>query len=262
MLVPLDSDAATLSGGSWAMSLALLQDMQPTLTVQSTNALNASTLIKINFASSLAITGFALGHTNLSTDARLRFSGAASEGALGSSGYVGSWISAWPATGRPTDAGLDWLDVFKMITPGAAYPWWRIEIDDDTNAEGFVELGRLYAAVAWSPDVNFIHGSESGHADIGIRNKTEAGHTNTERRDGPRVWDLRFDFLSVAEAKGFIYELRRRVGTAGDVFVCLNPDETTYLHREMMMATFDAMPSTPYRFLNGFSSNFKLWELR
>ncbi len=262
LLTPLYSDAATLSGGSWAMDLALLQDMQPSQTVQSTDATNASTKFKIHFPTARAISGFGFGKTNLEADARLKFSGAAAEGDLGSTGYVGSWGSAWPVTGRPTDADLDYLDVFKMITPGSAYEWWQVEIDDDTNSDGFVELGRLYADEAWSPDATFTYGSEATRIDVSIRNKTEGGFTNTERRDGPRFWDLKFDFLSIAEAKGFVYELRRRVGTAGDVFVCLNPEETTYLHREMMMATFDAMPGTPYRFLDRFACNFKLLELR
>lgn len=262
LLTALHSDAAELSGGDWALALSLLQDNQPSRTVQSTDAQNASTIIKIHFAQALAISGFALGKTNLSPDAQLRISGASSEGNLGSSGYTGSWISAWPTSGRPTDADLDWFDVFKMIDPGSSYAWWQLEIDDDTNAEGMVELGRLYADVATTFDVNFAYPSEPSHADNSIRNKTEGGFLNTEYRDSPRIWDLKFDFLSNAEAKGAVYELRRRIGTARDVFVCLNPEETTYLHREMMMATFDQMPGTPYAFLNRFRSNFKLWELR
>lgn len=262
LLTPFYSDAATLSGGSWAMDLALLQDPQPSRTVQSTDATNASTKLKIHFPTARAISGFAFGKTNLQADARVKFSGATSEVDLGSSGFVGGWGSVWPVTGRPTDADLEDFDVFKMITPGSAYEWWQAEFDDDTNTDGFVEFGRLYADEAWSPACNFTYGSEPTHVDTSIRNKTEGGFTNFEKRNGPRFWDLKFDFLSNAEAKGFIYELRRRIGTAGDVFVCLNPEETTYLHREMMMATFDAMPGTPYRILDRFNSNFKLLELR
>lgn len=262
LLVPLDSDAATLSGGDWAMDLALLQDIQPTRTVQSTDAQNASTIIKVHFTSAIAVTGLAFGKTNLGGTARLRISGASSEGALGSAGYVGSWIDAYPTTGKPTDTDLDWFDIFKTIVPGAAYAWWQIEIDDDTNADGFVEIGRLYIGEAWQPDYNFTYGSTIGHAALDLKNKTETGFTNTEKRGAVRYFNLSLDVVSQDDAEEFLYEFRRRLGTAGDVFVCTDPEETTKLHRKMMMATAEEMPDTPHTFFGHFKTVLKFWELR
>src|SRR5690349_8106081 len=108
LLVPLDSDAATLSGGSWAMDLSLLQDMQPTRTVQSTDATTGSTIIIVHAAAAMAWSGLALGATNLSSAATIRIRAAASEAALTAGpGYDSTAVSAWPTSGKPTDAGLD-----------------------------------------------------------------------------------------------------------------------------------------------------------
>lgn len=247
MLVPWDSDAATLSGGSWAMSLALLQDMQPTYSVQSVDAVVTSTIIILQAASAQAWSGMALGRTNLSAAALIRIRAATSEANLTASpSYDSGWISAWPTSGRPTDAGLTWLDVFKQFNAGGSFVWWRIEIDDNTNTAGFVEIGRLYMAAAWTATYNFAYGSGRGHIPLDIRNKTETGFTNTDKRGAQRVFDLKLDVVGQSDAEDFLYELRRRTGTAGDVFVCLDPAETTRLHRKMMMATFDEMPNDSY----------------
>jgi hypothetical protein len=263
MLMPWDSDAATLSGGSWATSLALLQDMQPTYSVQSVDATVTSTIIILQATSAQAWSGLALGRTNLSAAALIRIRAATSLGNLTSSpSYDSGWISAWPTSGRPTDAGLTWLDIFKLFSAGGSFVWWRIEIDDHTNIAGFVEFGRLYIAAAWTATYNFSYGSGRGHAELDVRNKTETGFTNTDKRGAQRLFDLRLNFVASADAEDFIYEVRRRTGTAGDFFVCLDPTETTRLHRKMMMATFDVMPNDTYLVNNVFQVPCRLLELR
>lgn len=262
LLVPLDSDAATLSGGDWAMDLALLQDIQPTRTVQSTDATTGSTIIIIEATSAMAWSGLALGATNFSSSATIRIRAATSEANLTASpGYDSTAISAWPSSGKPTDAGLDSYDIFKTFAPGGSFVWWRIDIADTGNADGFIEIGRLYIAEAWEPDYPFT-GLAIGHAALDLKNKTETGFTNTEKRGSVRYLDLKLDVVSAADAEDFLYEFRRRLGTAGDLFVCLDPEETTRLHRKMMMATAEEMPDTPHAFFAHYRTVLKFWELR
>lgn len=263
ILLPLDSDDAALSGGDWAIDLALLQDMQPTRSVRSTDAANASTIIVIHATAAKAWSGLALGRTNLSADALVRISGADAEGDLGSTGYVGDWISAWPTSGRPEDRGLVWRDVFKTWTPGDSYAWWRIEIDDDTNADGYVEIGRLYIDALWQPAYNYSYGWERGRASVDIRVDTPGGHTLTDKRAaGPRVWSLPLNFVDRDDADDFLDEIDRLMGTAKDLFACLDPNETIRLHRKMMMATMPEVPPRSQPLFEIFRTTLKLKELR
>lgn len=241
LLTPLESDDAILSGGDWTIGLPLanLQDMQPTNTARSTDATNVSTVIVIDAGTARAWDCLYLGRTNLSASATIRIRAATSEANLTAApGFDSGAISAWPVTGRPTDRGLVWFDVFKQISPGGSFRWWQIDIDDDTNADDYVEIGRLVFGPLWQPTYQHAPGVNRTFDPSDVRIKTPYGHTLTDRRLRPRVWSVPFPVMTRADAEDMAEEIMRLIGTAGDLVVCLEPEATTRLHRQTMLATF------------------------
>jgi len=263
VLDPYYSDRATLSGGSWALPLANLQDMQPSRTVQSNGVAPASTKIVARFAEAVRCTALTLGRHNLSSTAMVRnIAGNDLYDLAFAPWFNTGWLSVWPSSGKPTDRGVTWYDMFKLLAPTMAYRWWRIEIDDSANAAGFLEIGRLYLGTYWQPPVNYSKGRDFGRLPIDVRMVTDYGHTLTDKRVAPRSWTLPLDFLKPDDAETAIYEMQRELGTANDVFVVLNPDDTTLLHRRSMMATLAEVPTVVQPYANTYRTTLKWTELR
>lgn len=254
ILDPYYSDLATLTGTGWAMPLSYLQDMQPTRSIQPSGSTSGNTIV-IDFGSAVTCDSLALGRVRAPPDAMMTIEAATSEGGLASPAYSSGSVSIWPTTGKPTDRGVVYYDVFKEIAAGSAYRWWKITIDAE-------EVGRLYHGPIWQPTYNYSYGWERGRAPLDIRVDTPGGHTLTDKKNSPRIWTLPLNFISRADADDFFDDLEGRIGTAGDFFVCLDPTETTRLHRKMMMATLAEVPSRAQQHLNVFRATLKLRELR
>src|SRR5690606_18692553 len=121
-------------------------------------------------------------------------------------------LTLYPASGKH-DA-----DVQHSFTSFAAQTrrWWRIDIDDTDNADGFFSLGRLMLASAWAPDTNFSFGAGIGWLDPTTHDESVAGHLFPLARPKHRVFTLPFQFMSEADCLAGIYELQRLRGASGD----------------------------------------------
>lgn len=231
---PRSLDLATITGavGAWretqTVSLANLQDMQPGLLARTTNA-TTNTYIVIQFSAAVAANTAALIATNLSASANIRIRGATSEANLTAApGYDSGSISAWPGTGRPTDAGLTAWNVFKTLSNSTAYVWWRIDFDDTGNADGYIQLARPILAPGEQTALTTSRDFQRAPADVVI--DSPFGPTRTQARLKPRTFTLEFQWLTEAEMWAGLADIDRLRGRAGDLVICLDPDATSLLH--------------------------------
>lgn len=265
ILSPRESDAAVLSGGSWAAAapLANLQDMQPTNSARTTDDSNASSVIILDALGAKAWDTLAFIRSNLSaTGATVRLRADNDpENLTGTPGLDTTALSPWPISGRPADPGMVWFDVLKQFTPSEPYRYWRIDIDDDANADEYIEIGRLILGAAFVPHYNFAKNWSRVRAATDVRIKTPYGHTLTSPRKRPRLWTLPFDAVTPDDAEEGFDQLSAQRGTAGDVVVCLDPAATTRLHRKTMLATFDEPPQIGQPYFNSFRTTVNFYEL-
>lgn len=242
-----ESDAAALHDdvvGAWqaTLPLASLQDRQPSYAARSVDATTASTRFDIDAGAAVDWTGFFLGRTDLTAAAQIEISAATSQAGLATPAATTGVLSAWPASGKPTTPpGKAWHDVFKLFSLGS-YRWRRVAITDTANPGGRINLGRLVAGRYWRPARNYSYGREKGFDPGDLRIVTPQKHTVSDEGPQCRLWSIPFNYASEADAEDDLEDLVYALGTARDVVVCLNPDATTRLHRDTMLASFEQMP--------------------
>lgn len=224
-------DLATVDSGDWRAALPVtnLQDAQPSRVARTTNLSN--TFFVVEFTAAQACTAITLAQTNLTAAATMRVRGATSEANLtnGSAFYDSTAVTAWPATGRPTDAGMTAWTVFRKFTNTTAGVWWRVDLADGANGDGYLQAGRCVLAAADVASIDVSRVFRRAPADVVVR--TDFGHTLTQARLRPRAIELTLNWLTEAEMWTGLADLDRLRGMAGDIVICADTDATTHLHR-------------------------------
>lgn len=230
LLTGIESDDAAISASSEVTGLPAtnLLDMQPAKKWRSDGATEV-TLSLITAFPVEADTLFLVGH-NLSATALVRVSST-------SLGLDTGWQSAWPTSGKPlVRSWPHFITLLRWLPLGAATDW-DVQIADPSNA--YLEAGRLMIGAAWQPSFNFdIGGTPLGFDPVDVQTRTPYGRTFTDRRASPRLFELAIFALTKREAFDGIYEIQRQLGLWGDVVCCLDPGETTDLHRFTLHGVF------------------------
>ncbi|HET8769626.1 MAG TPA: hypothetical protein VFM71_01465, partial [Gemmatimonadaceae bacterium] len=115
--------------------------------------------------------------------------------------------------------------------------YWRVNINDTTNADGYVDLSRLVIAGGVQPSFNMNYGARLGYEDDTVRTLTDGGAAVYDERDTRRrTVTFRVDGLPEAEAYSGFGGLSRR-GIARQVMFVYDPDDTTLLWQRSFLAT-------------------------
>lgn len=157
----MEETGVTVSGGTVASSSMPLTNVltpQPSEVCRFSNDTASNTYFVFHLASIVRIDGSAgvgiphavfVGYTNISGSGQIRIRAAESEADLTAAPvYDSGGVQFWHNAG----AGKDWARLFprgvhhlqyeEPIDQAATGPdWWRVDIDDDTNPDGYVEVG-------------------------------------------------------------------------------------------------------------------------
>jgi hypothetical protein len=228
-------DAATLEDSSALAAnypLANLLDLQPGRKTRFSTPAAAYVVVDLGEAKPVTFAGL-LAH-NGSASGTWRVRAADSEADLtadpGFDTGTSEPLGLYPASGKH-DADVQ--HSFAHF-PSESYRWWRVDVDDTGNADGFFSLGRLMLAAAWAPSVNFSFGAGLGRIDPSTIDEGVGGHLFPLKRPTKRVWTLSFRYQTEADSLGGQFELQRQRGASGDVFVVPDPDDDEHLHRRMV----------------------------
>jgi hypothetical protein len=240
--------ASALSGGAWsdAMPLENISDRQFSRAARSLNLDLMSTWFDVDLGRQRGIRGIAFLAHNFSFSARIRARG--SNVPDFATTVVDQTFDAWPAAGG--DWNIDelewendnyWLGSYSpedvegqtaaspiiFATPRQAR-YWRFNIIDLQNADGFIDIGRLFIGDGFlQPRINYSWGAQEGYRTDTSMQKSLGGSKYFDRRESLRV--IRFDLnhLDRDEARQAL-ELMRRAGTDGEIFVIPDPSDQTY----------------------------------
>ncbi len=262
ILSPTLSDAATFAASSQVSTLPVsnLQTMDPKKKWRTTSLTPYVTIDA--GAAGIAATGFALIGHNLTSAATIRVRGKATSDVTVSPTVDTTALSAWPATGKPTD--LYWPQYFSWLSWSnvTALRYWRFDIADSGNTAGYLQAGRAMLGAYWRPTLNFdLDGSPLGFAQKDIQVLTDYGQTFTDRRtrSAPRVMQLKSTPADRREVLDGIADIQRLRGMWGDVACLLDADETTDFHRYSLQCVFSSPQAhnlVPY-----FTSNGAMWTV-
>lgn len=240
------TDEGVLSGGSWLASLPLanLQNRLVQRVARSSNTANASTKFDVDFGGVRTIGVIALVVHNISVSGKVRI--LADDAAdFATPTYDSGWVDVWPSGMIPQDllAWEDdnfWLGTLSQAAragyqspyihvPAApqTYRYWRVEIDDTTNADGYVHIGRLFMSPAWTPAINYSYGAGLGYKDTTQVERSLSGAEYFDVQGKAREFSFTLEGLTDTEAYDVILQLQRVAGIHGEVLQIADRDDTT-----------------------------------
>lgn len=243
-----------VSGGSWLAGLPASNVCDPQIAkvARSTDALAASTKIRLDLGSARSLRAFALVNHNLSAAAQWRVLLGTTSGA--SDVYAGSlatWLHASFEAGL-TAQGMEDAEYLRDGTPAIivlpAFYTGRhvtIEISDTANADGYVQIGRVFAGGGFIPTINASYGLQDSWIDLSTADFSEAGSLwGTPRR---RLRTVRFvlDALTLAEGEQ-LHEMQRVLGTIDEVLYVPDVADAAVSQRFGMLGTISELSALDY----------------
>lgn len=272
-------DAATLSGGDWLASLprANLAHRQVQRVARTASLATADTQFDVDLGQARRIGVLALVVHNLSVSATARVRAAATAD-FAAPLYDSGWVEVWPSGLIPQEL-LEWEDdnfwlgtLSEEARAGYQSPWihllaettaryWRVEIDDAANADGYVQIGRAFLAATWTPTANFSYGAAPVYEDPSSFEASLSGAEYFDLRSRYRVFSFSLDWLSPTEAYAQALELQRLCGSTGEVLVIPDPDDAVNQTRRNFVGRLRRLSPIPHRSLNFYSTSYELKEL-
>lgn len=228
------SDAATVTTGNEiaTMPAANLKDMQQSKKWRSSGLSNL--WAQFDLTAARAIQCIALGSHNGSASGTIRVRAKAASDVTVSPAYDSGSVNLFPGGVKPSDWLRTRYDWFLLPASAQTYRYWRVDVTDGSNADGYFEAGRLMFGPAY--ELRPEYGLSKGFDAADQVEVTPFGGVLTEPRARPRTMQLVAQAVTQSAAED-LHELDRIVGLAGDVFVSIDPDGTTFLHRDSMFAT-------------------------
>lgn len=230
-------DTATITGGAWTLPVANLKTDDITQVARSTNATEAATQMRLALDAARNIRVVSMVNHNLSATAQWRVTIGTTAGAsdIHDSGWIGAWQMTfddwieWESATWWVGAGLDEylrapFPVVHMLDDAVTAQHFSIYIRDVTNADGWIQLGRLFVGPAIQPTYNMSYGLRDGITDLSELARSESGAVWAAPRRRLRDVSFVLDWLTDAEG-AYLHEMQRVLGMTGEVLYYPYPDE-------------------------------------
>lgn len=271
-------DAATLSGGVWAATLprANLQNRILGKVARTADATLASTKFDMDLGAAKNIRVVSIHNHNCSLAALWRVRGA-SDAAFATVLHDSGWVDVWPVVYSP--ASIDWEDdnwwsckytdeqragytsmASQCLTANTLARYWRIEVDDTTNAAGYVQIGRVFIGPAWQPTYNMVYGAPLGWETKTAVQEALGGAEYFQRRTPYRVQQIKLDLMSIDEGLGNAFEIQRRAGIDAEVLWVFDPADTVHALRRRYLGRLRQLSAVEYPYPNVHSTAFEIKE--
>lgn len=276
------------SFGSWASTLPLdnLKSYVLSKVARTTGVTLANTQFALQLSASYNVRVFALCNHNLSFAALVKIT-AYSDSSYTTLVHDSGWISAWP---NAFSAGWNgWNDT----TPDGTLPhtytvdvnnarvsnrlffnwnytyiptdkvearWWKVEVDDTTNADGYVQVGRLFIGHAWEPDFNFDFGqSIAWETDTAIQ-YSKGGTPYFDVKKPTRCAKFTLSNLSQIEAMQTVFTIFGNHGIDKELFYIQDRDNIYDYQRSNFLGRLRQLSEIEHPTVSQYSSSFEIKE--
>lgn len=160
-------------------------------------------------------------------------------------------------------AGVDpWGEQDLTELPTVQYNVWtaptladsyRISVDDPSNPDGYMQIARIFAGIAYSPEYNPQYGLSLEWQDFAENRRTESGSLRTVGSGTARRLTFDLDFLSRAGLTQLSRELLR-TGKGRDIYISVYPGVGGMREAEH---AFVARRSSDYAHSHAFFNNWQ-----
>ena len=135
-------------------------------------------------------------------------------------------VFTWGGYLNPEVAANYTISTFDVLSAAVQARYLRIDISDPTNADGFLQAGRLISGPVYEPSINYSNGVEFEFIDESRITKSRGGQTFVDEVD--RFRRMRFELVNIPEAELFgniFNQIDRLRGVAQDILVIPQPDD-------------------------------------
>lgn len=263
-------DGVTFDGGSWVFPLSALASFDPLLTAQSSDATNASTIVEIDLGAGQTCNYIGYLFANLSENARIRYT-LSNDPTFATYELQTDWLDAYPST-QPFGQGA--FGVFSFggfaaqterdergvshhlfLAAALSVQYIRIEVDDESNSDGYAEVGVVWAG--------FMERPSSGIRDITVTpvtvavvNRTQAGTLHLTPQYMMRRIDLTLQHETQDVMLPVYYEMGRQNMLRHPILFFLDPTDSMHLARTGIYGVVADPPRLQY--LPGTAKRYSL----
>lgn len=193
--------------------------------------------------------------------------------------YDGGWNAVWPS-GQIPQALLEWEDdnfwlgtlsanaragyqspYISLLDSAQSLRYWRVEVADTGNSDGYVQVGRLFMASTWVPSVNYSYGAGLGYQDPTPIDTSLSGAEYFDVRSRFRVFNFELQYILNTEAYNYALELQRLSGTSGEVLVIPDSADTTNLPTRSFVGRLLQLGAITQPQPTAFTAQFQIKEL-
>ncbi|OUR62063.1 hypothetical protein A9Q74_06335 [Colwellia sp. 39_35_sub15_T18] len=136
----------------------------------------------------------------------------------------------------------------------------RITIIDVNNANGFIDIGRIFAGRALQPKINFSYGHKSGWISQTEKRRTAGGSVHAKKKARPRKLSFSLKYLDELDRPHF-YNAIQRVGDDTTWYISMFPGVGGQKERQYAMSCmFEILPEIDGAFYNNFKADFTIRE--
>lgn len=260
-----------LSGGSFEAELPLsnliVEDSDAPARTTSLDL--ADTQFSITFDTVRYSRAIVVYNTNLSPIHSYRI-----RGYLGEVGVDLSHDTEWVQPSAAASASYEWgeqdfwlrsgdrpLGIIHPFTSPMPAMSWLVEIDDQTNPAGFLDLGTLWMPLGWQPTINYGYGGNAfGLNNNALTSTTLSGGKRFRRRRNPRTFRFGIEILPKAEAFGAGFRFADYVGFDRKVFVIPDPKDMAHIHERSFFGTVSTMDPLSQAYFGRVGMGFQIEE--
>lgn len=270
-------DASSISADSEVATLPItnVQDRQLVKVYRS----DATTTVQIDvdFGAGKVIDFMAIIRHNISQTGTIRFR-LANVSDFSTTVYDSGTVDAWPLVEEfgtlpwgvfswggflnPTVAADYTISSFDVLDTPTVARYFRIDIVDGDNADGYIEIGRMVCGPAYRPSTNYAFGAEFEFVDESRVVKSRGGQTFIDEVE--RFRRVTFELLNIPEAEIFsnvFNNIDRQRGIAKDILVIPQPDDpATYITQNIYGRLVSTSP-IQNRTLEYYGRQFEIEEL-
>lgn len=169
--------------------------------------------------------------------------------------WPAAWVSGTTAEQRTGVVGC------AVLAPAATYRYWRLDLIDAANPDGYIEVGRLFGGSAWSPTINAIYGAGIAYESRDVVTEMDSGSEYTRARPAPRVVQFALPGLTDSETISTVLDMQRRQGSSGEVLFEFDPADTLYAPTRRFLARLRRVSPLRAIFVDRWECDIEVKEL-
>ena len=170
-----------------------------------------------------------------------------------------SWWDGKLSEEDAADYVIGWSDVLSALVNAR---FWRVEIADIGNTDGYVELSRLFLAPGWQPTFNMDYGAQLGWLDESRVDTALGGQDIVEDRARRRTARIKISNLGDDEAFVWPWEMERALGVSKEIYYIHDPDDTVHRIRRRFLCRMRRLSPIEFPHFDNRSVGFDLVELK